>query len=320
MLSCLHNLFQSRIRLSIGNVLADGSCLQPGLLKHHTKVSSQAVSCQLSYRITAYLNLSLIYIIESHKKVDHSGLTASGRSDDGDPLSRFYVNGNISKKRNFFSVRKGNTLHAYTAVCFLQLPSIWRIWLLCRCINKVKETFCTCQRILQLCDNAGNLIKRLGILICIVQEAGQLSHSHTALNYCKCTKNSNCCVNKAIYKTCGRVCNRGKENRFDSADAKLLIYFSKSFIGSLLIGKSLHDLLISNKLFHNRSHLRSLLGLLLEHAEGSACNKACHKQGNRSKQNDDHCNLHTDGKHKSNGSKDGQHTGKQLGKAHKETI
>ena len=106
-----------------------------------------------------------------------------------------------------FSVRKGNTLHAYTAVCFLQLQSIWRIWLLCRCINKVKETFCTCQRILQLCDNAGNLIKRLGILICIVQEAGQLSHTHTATHNHKSSKNPYAGVYQAIYKTGRWICN-----------------------------------------------------------------------------------------------------------------
>ena len=87
----LHYLLKSSIRLAVSNVLTDGSSLQPGLLKHHTKVSSQAVTGQLLYRMSADQDLSLIHIVETHQQVDHSRLTASGRSYNGNAHTWFYM-------------------------------------------------------------------------------------------------------------------------------------------------------------------------------------------------------------------------------------
>ena len=150
----LHYLLKSSIRLAVSNVLTDGSSLQPGLLKHHTKVSSQAVTGQLLYRMSADQDLSLIHIVETHQQVDHSRLTASGRSYNGNSLSRLYINRNISKKRNLFSVGERNILHIHSSVCFFQLHSTRRIRLLYRSINKVKQSLGTGKGILQLRHNA----------------------------------------------------------------------------------------------------------------------------------------------------------------------
>ena len=50
------------------------------------------------------------------------------------------------------------------------------------------------------------------------------------------------------------------------------------------------------------------------------CNKACHKQGQRSNYNNYKCNFYINRQHKAQCSQNRQHPGKKLGKAHEQAV
>ena len=64
--------------------------------------------------------------------------------------------------------------------------------------NQLKNSGSTCQGTLQLRNDPGNLIKRLGVLIGIRKETGQLSHGKSSPYDCKGARKPYPCVHKAV--------------------------------------------------------------------------------------------------------------------------
>ena len=109
--------------------------------------------------------------------------------------------------------KASHPLKAYISFHISQNFHILRFRCLRFFLDKFKDTTRTGDSILKLSDDAGNLIKRFRILICIAQEAGQLSDRHSAAHGCQCSRNSHTRVHKTVYKAGGRVGDRGKEDR-----------------------------------------------------------------------------------------------------------
>ena len=191
------------------------------------------------------------------------------------------------------------------------------LWFL---LNEFKDAARTGNGILKLGNHTGNLIEGLGILVCIAQETSQLSDRHSAAHGCQCSRNSHTRVHKTVYKAGGRVCDRGKEDRPQGIFLKAAIDFIKPGTRLLLMTKCLNYLLVADHLVDQRCLFTSCLGLLPEHIKGMLCNEGSNQPGNRCYQQNHEGDSHIDAEHESNGSKNRNHTGKQLGKSHEQTI
>ena len=86
------------------------------------------------------------------------------------------------------------------------------------------------------------------------------------------------------------------------------------------MAKCLYYFLISDHLIDQCCLLTSCLGLFPEHIKGVFRNEGSHQPGNRCYQQNHEGDSHIDAEHESNGSKNRNHTGKQLGKSHEQTI
>ena len=74
-------------------------------------------------------------------------------------------------------------------------------------IDQFKHTACACDRILQLCDDTGNFIERLRILVRIRQKCRELSDSHHTAYCRKRSGQTDSCIDKAIDKPGCRIGN-----------------------------------------------------------------------------------------------------------------
>ena len=72
-------------------------------------------------------------------------------------------------------------------------------------IDQFKHPARTCNRILQLCDNTGNFIKWLRILIRIRQKCRELSNSHHPAYCRKRSGQADSCIDKAVDKPGCRI-------------------------------------------------------------------------------------------------------------------
>ena len=157
----------------------------------------------------------LVRIVKTHQQIDHRGLTTAGRSNDCHTLCP----GITFKFRIFdqFLLRadKKNTYMLHTQHCRLRPSEHNCILPASACLRLLLDQFkdaCP-HRPMAFCSSvidAGNLIKRLGILVCIVQETGQLSdRSFVPLHGCQSSRNSHSRVHQTVYKAGGRVGDRG---------------------------------------------------------------------------------------------------------------
>ncbi len=64
---------------------------EPGILKHHTEGTAQLSALDLGDVHAMNQNLAAIDFVEAHQQIDQRGLAGSGRSYDGDHLSRLDV-------------------------------------------------------------------------------------------------------------------------------------------------------------------------------------------------------------------------------------
>ena len=86
------------------------------------------------------------------------------------------------------------------------------------------------------------------------------------------------------------------------------------------MGKGLYNLLVPQHLVDQGRHLAPGLRLVLEHDIGPSGNEAGHHQRNRRQAHHHRGDQRIDIEHKAQGSQNGHHAGKQLGKSHKQAV
>ena len=166
----LHNLFPGSIRSSVGDIFMNRSRFQPGLLQHHSKIGAERISCDMADGRSVNLQRTGIHIVKPHQQIDQRRLSASGRTDDGDPLARFHLQVQIFNQRNLRIIGKSYLIEFYPAFSFFQHHRVVIVGSYRRFIDKGKQSLGACQCVLQLRHNPGNFIEWFRILIRVGKE------------------------------------------------------------------------------------------------------------------------------------------------------
>ena len=127
-------------------------------------------------------DLTAVRVIEPHQQIDKGGLSAAGRANNGDPLSRLNRQVEVSNQRFFRHIGEGKIPDLHPAPHRIRALGMLRLRGLGRGIQQIKYPLGTGNGILQLRHHAGNFIEGLGILIGIVQEHRQATHRNPAGN------------------------------------------------------------------------------------------------------------------------------------------
>ena len=267
-----------------------------------------------------YRNGAAVYIIKPHQQVDHRRFAASGGSDNRHALAWLYLQIEILNELLLRRIGKRNVLQLHFPIHMLQRNRIFHFRHLRFFFDQLEHPSRTGDRVLQFCYDAGNFIKGFGVLICIAQKTAQLSDRQPSVDRSQRAEDANAGIHKAIDKTGGRICDRGKENRFQRARLETAVDFVEFFDGILFLPECLHNLLVADHFIDQSGLLASRFGLGLEHAEGPFCDKRGHKQGNRCYHQHDNRDADVDRKHEADRSQNRNHTGKELRKAHQQTV
>ncbi len=149
--------------------------MKPRLLQHHAEAAAQAPARHVPHVHAIDPYTPAINIIEPHQQIYDSCFSASGRSYDRDALTGLHLEIEILYQLLLGIVGEVYILHRDVSLGLCQDCRALRIRDLRLLLDKLKHPAGTCKRCLELRHHAGNLIKRLRVLVRVAQKAGELA-------------------------------------------------------------------------------------------------------------------------------------------------
>ena len=321
-LCCRDDLFVRGIGLTHDDVFAYRCGLDPRFLQDHAEAFAQAISRDIADISAVNGDFTAIYVIETHEKTDKGRLTASRRTDDGDAFSAFHRERKITDERLFGIIGERDILDLDIALCFVQNKRIFLVGGLRLCFDKLEKTDRTGERVLKLGRNARNLIEGLGILVGVAEEDRKTTDGERRGigNDGERADESHACVNDAVDDT-GRRIDKGREEyRAERAFFHLTVHILKALHGFFFMTVSTNDLFVTDDLVDIARLRTANLRLRLEKRMGTACDKACRKQGKRCCKDDEKCDLPVDDEHKAECAENGEDACEKLREAHEKSV
>ena len=289
-LGCRDDLLVGGVRLAVGDVVPHRAVEHPGVLQHHAVQRAQGVAADLFDRLAVHPDLAGVDVIEAHQQVNHGRLAAAGRADQGDALAGLHVQVKVADKRVGFFVGEVDPLDIHPALAAGGVGGVGVVRLLGLLVDDRKDALGAGQGGLQLGDDAGNFIERLGILVGVGQKAGERADGKAARDAAQSADQRHRRVHHAVDKAGAGVGQRGVELRLDPHIVKVVVDGVKLLLGALLIPEGLDHLLLTDQLLDAAAELALDGALLAEHIKRMLGDKGRHKQ--RERGDDDHHQPH----------------------------
>ena len=315
-----HDLFLGGIRLAHGDILPDGPGLQPGILKHHAYAVPQVIPAHIPGIHPIQQNFAAVGVIEPHEQVDKSGFAAAGGADDGDALARLDAEVEVLDEGLLRGIGEFQISDLYASPNFFRLPGILRLRGTLRGLDQLEHPSGTGQSVLQLGDHAGNLIEGLGILVGVVQEAGQVAHGNAAADGDESTGQAHPRVHHGIDEPGAGIYQRGEENRPQGSLLQPSVDLVELLHGGVFMPEGADHLDVADGLINQAGLLAPGHGLEPEHGIGPGGDEIGNQQGQRRDAHHHQGDAPMDAKHEQKGTQNGHNARKQLGKSHKQAV
>ena len=319
----LDNLLARGSRATVSDVVRHRALEQPGVLQHHAKGTAQTRTRVVTRRPAIDHDAPSIDIVKAQQQVDERRLATARRTDeriahtglgiDADILQQFAV-GHIAKVHVFKShlATRGGKLHG-----------VWRIGLLLAGVEQCKHAARRGIRRLDLRNDVGNLVERLGVLVSIGQENLHAAHRKRrghARDHAYAADHGDHSIDDVIDKARAGVGERTHKLRALTCRVELSVESIEALLGVGTIGKRVHELLLAH-VFLDMAAKLTLNALLRRKAlvgkfgDGTGC-----KNGKRRDEHHHKRHGQVDGEHKRERANDGDNAGEKLGKALQQTV
>ena len=159
------DLLIGRIGSSVGNILPHRSGRKPGVLQDHAIAFPQRMAGHPANVGISDLDASLLDVIKPHEQVDDGGLSASRGTYDGHALTALQGQIQVADQLLLWRIGESHVGQRHATVGLLQHHGIGGIRDLGVRLDQLKEPCGAGRSILQLGDNARDLVERLGILV-----------------------------------------------------------------------------------------------------------------------------------------------------------
>ena len=314
------DFFLSRLRLAHGDVLPDRPCFQPCVLKHHAHAPAQLAPVHFLGIDPVEKDFAPVRVVKPHEKVDKGSLSAARGADDGHPLAGLDGQVEVPDQGLVRRVREAKVLDLHCALHLFRTFRMLRLRRPRRGFDQLEHPSCAGQRVLQLRHHAGDLVKGLGVLVGVVQEAGEVAHGDAAGNGDQRTAQAHARIHHGVDEPGTGVHQRREENCPQRRLLQPSVDLVELLHGRLLMAEGLHHLDIADGLVDQAGLLAPGNGLELEHGIRPCRNEIRHQQ--RQRRNADHHqgNAPVNANHENKRSQNGHHAGKQLGKAHEQSV
>ena len=280
----------------------------------------ETVACHRAHIIPVDGDRTAVHVVEAHEQIDERRLAAARRADDGDALAGADIEVHILEQRCLRHVAERHMLQRDAARHVRERFGIRRVGDLLRLVHQRKDTSSAGDSVLQLGDNAGNFIERLGVLVGIAEENRQAADRNGTCHGRHGTRKANTGIDHAGDKARDRVRQRGEERRTERCLTQCLVQRAEARLGARLIAERLHDLLPVDHLVEEGRLLAARLRLLAEHIISARGDEFCRKEGQRRQHDDDERDLPVQIEHDAECAEDREHTRKQLCEAHEQAV
>ena len=275
-----NDLFVGGVGLAVGDVLADGAGAQPGVLQHHAVAAAQGSAGHVPDVVAGNGDGAAVDIIEPHEQVDEGGLAAAGGADDGDALAGLDVQVQALDEGAVRQVAEGDILQFHMAVR-LQHPGVFGFGHLVVGVQQLEDAGRAGQCVLQLGDDAGDLVEGLGVLVGVAEEDAQLANGDAACHGVDGTHQTDTCINDVVHKAGGGVGHAGEEDGLQADILQPRVYLVKGGKALGLVAEGLHDLLAFDHLIDQSSLLTAHGTLPLKILVAALGQEAGHHQAQR---------------------------------------
>ena len=309
-----------------GDILPHRAAAEPGFLQDHAPRAAQRVPRQVADVVPADRHRPAVHIVEPHEQVDDGGLAATGRSDDGNALPVLHRQREVPDQLAVGRIGERYAIQFHTAVYIGggQPDRVRRIRLLRRRLDQLKQAGGTRQRVLQLRDDAGNLVEGLGILAGVGQEAGQHTdgqrHAADRVQADQSSEQRGAGIHQIVDKAGKGIGQGGVEGRAAGYGLQPPVDFIKIRYRLVLVRKGGDYLVTADQLVHKGGLLGADTGLLGKQHAGAPRHKGRNKQRQRRYQHNPRRHKRIDGQHEHQRSEYGQDAGEQLGKPDEQSV
>ncbi len=168
----LYDLLPRRPRLAHGDIFVYGAAFEPRFLQHHTVVFPQRLSRDAADILPVDRNAAAVHVVKAHQQIDERGLSATGGTDDGDPLAGRHAKGKPLDERFGFIVGKAHVFKGNFSLRGREFL-VPRVGNLRGHIDELEDAFAAGEGVLKLGDDAGDLVEGFGVLGGVRQEFGE---------------------------------------------------------------------------------------------------------------------------------------------------
>ena len=175
-------------------------------------------------------------------------------------------------------VGEGDVRQLHAAGGVGQHPGIGRVGDLRQLVDELEDPRGAGQRVLQLGDDAGDLIEGLGVLVGIAEEARQPADRNGPRHRAQRPGKAHAGVDDIVDDAGRGVRHRREEGRAHGRGGQAVIDLVKLRKALGLMRERLHDALAAQLLVDQGGLLPACLGLQLEHGISLFSDKACHKK------------------------------------------
>ena len=222
---------------------------------------------------------AVLHVVEAHEEVDERRLAAARRADDGYALAGPDREVQILDEPLLRRVGEGDIRQLHAAGGVGQHPGIGRVGDLRRLVDELEDPRGAGQRVLQLGDDAGDLIEGLGVLVGIAEEARQPADRDGPRHRAQRPGKAHAGVDDIVDDAGRGVRHRREEGRAHGRGGQAVIDLVKLRKALGLMRERLHDALAAELLIDERGLLAAGLGLRLEHGVGVPRDELRHQQG-----------------------------------------
>ena len=166
-LGSFDNLLARGIGTAVGDVICHRALEQPRILQHHAKSTAQACARVFTRGTAIDRNAAGIDIIKTQQQIDERCLATARRADQGKAHAGLGLDADILQQLAVGHVAKVHMLKGDLALRCGKLYSVRRVGLLLARIEQRKHAARRGIRRLDLRNNVGDLVERLGVLVSI---------------------------------------------------------------------------------------------------------------------------------------------------------
>ena len=319
----LDNLFACGIGTTVSDVLGHRAFEQPSVLQHHTKGTAQACARVVTRRTAIDRNATGIDIVKTQQQIDERCLSAARGANEGKAHAGLSLDADVLQQLAIGHIAKVHVLKGHLTLRGGKLYSVRRVGLLLARIEQRKHAARRGVRGLDLRDDVGDLVERLGVLVGIGQKDLHAAHRERrrhARDHAHAADHSDHGINDVVDKARAGVGERTHKLRALACGVKLSVEGIEALLSVQAVGEGVDKLLLAYVLIDMTTELplNTLLrrkALVGELGDGTGC-----KNGKRRDEHHHKRHGQVDGEHKRERANDGDDAGKELGKALQQTI